>query len=75
MKYRNLLTGELYTWAELIEMFGEMLDDVYGKVTIVDGVEIETSKAFMRLFPKLYTEHFGAWLDGEIEQGVYREER
>ena len=52
-----------------------MLDDVYGKVTIVDGVEIETSKAFMRLFPKLYTEHFGAWLDGEIEQGVYREER
>lgn len=73
--YRNLLTGEVFTRSQMKDMFAEMLNGVYGNITVVDGLEFTTAYVFEALKPSLYMEHFHKWLNAEIEQGVYREEK
>lgn len=61
----DIYTGEGVSDYELHERYDDMLDDVYGEVSIA-GYEYSTSNALKNVDPIAYRVGFADWLDSEI---------
>ena len=54
---------------DLKEMYDEMLDDVYGEVSI-GGLTYLTSRAMQEVDPTAYRCGFSDWLDSQLSEGI-----
>jgi len=54
---------------DLKEMYDEMLDGVYGEVSI-GGLTYLTSRAMKEIDPVAYRCGFGDWLDSQLSEGI-----
>lgn len=67
--YRDMSTGEELAEWELQERYDNMLDEVYGTLTVA-GMEYETSLILAELDPIAYRCGFNDWLDSELGETI-----
>lgn len=63
-------TRTTITEKELLEVYADMLDEVYGVVSIC-GLEYSASDALRRIDHTAFSCGFNDWLDAEITDGLY----
>lgn len=68
-EYWDIETGEGLSDNDLDERYSDMLDEVYGDVSIA-GMEYPTSTALKELDPIAYRVGFADWLDSEIDETI-----
>lgn len=64
-EYWDIQTGEGLTGSELYERYDDMLDEVYGDVSIA-GMSYVTSYALKEVDPIAYRVGFNDWVDSEF---------
>lgn len=71
-QYVEVDSQEIIPEYQLYERFDDMLNDVYGTVSIGE-YEYNTAYALQKMDSVAYEEDFRNWLDNEITDGVYEE--